>query len=211
MKMLFNFFRSSRSTHFNALHCPPRDGAASHRSAGFTLLEVMIAIGILAIGIGAILVAENNSLDVTLRAKRMNTVAMLAKNALIEAERLTEGKTFTEVNDDQSGKFDAPYTEYSWERKIKEITFPNLMDPSQANGGNAGGEAGAASAAATPEGSGAIDQNVEKVVKLATNYLSKSTREITVTIKWKDKGEDQKFSVSQYWVDLNHEFNMNDE
>jgi general secretion pathway protein I len=188
----------------------------SRAQAGFTLLEVMIAIGILAIGIGAILVAENNSLDVTLRAKRMGTVAMLAKNALIEAERLTEGKSFTEVNTDAEGKFDAPYAEYSWTRKIKEITFPNLLDPSQASGGASG--AGAASGTSTSTSassgdtsSGAIDQNVEKVVKLATNYLSKSSREVTVTIKWKEKGEDQKFSVSQYWVDLNHSFDMNDQ
>ena len=186
--------------------------------SGFTLLEVMIAIGILAIGIGAILVAENNSLDVTLRAKRMSTVAMLAKNALIEAERLTEGKSFTEVTSDSEGKFDAPYADYSWTRKIKEITFPNVLDPSQSgqagektSNANAGKDTSSTSASSADPSSGAIDQNVSRIVKLATNYLSKSSREITVTIKWKEKGEDQKFSVSQYWVDLNHPFDMNDQ
>ena len=96
------------------------------KTQGFTLLEVMIAIGILAIGIGAILVAENNSLDGTLRAKRMTTVAMLAKNSLIEAEREIEGKSFTEIKTESTGTFDAPFAEYRWERKIKEITFPQL-------------------------------------------------------------------------------------
>ena len=166
--------------------------------SGFTLLEVMIAIGILAIGIGAILVAENNSLDVTIRAKRMNTVATLARNVMVEAEREIQGKPFLEVRTESFGKFDAPFTEYSWERKIKEITFPKIMSQNQ---GGAEGKSGETAA----------DPNVERVVKIATNYLSKASREVTVTILWKDKGEEQKFSVSQYWVDLNHEFKMAEE
>jgi prepilin-type N-terminal cleavage/methylation domain-containing protein len=168
---------------------------------GFTLLEVMIAIGILAIGIGAILSAENNSLDVTLRAKRMTTVATLARNTLVEAEREIQGKTFDETKKEASGKFDPPFSEYSWERKIKEITFPNLLN-SQSGGGTKTDQ---------KEGAQGVDPNVERVVKIATNYLSKSSREISITIKWKDKGEEQKYNVSQYWVDLNHEFNMSEQ
>jgi len=171
----------------------------SRDESGFTLLEVMIAIGILAIGIGAILVAENNSLDVTIRAKRMNTVATLARNVMVETEREIQGKPFTEVRDEASGKFDAPFTDYTWERKIKEITFPKIMSPQSGGGsGGSGDEKGP-------------DPNVERVVKIATTYLSKASREVTVTIFWKDKGEEQKFSVSQYWVDLNHEFKMSEE
>jgi prepilin-type N-terminal cleavage/methylation domain-containing protein len=161
---------------------------------GFTLLEVMIAIGILAIGIGAILVAENRSLDVTIRAKRMTTVATLARNILVQAERETQGKSFDEVRDESFGKFDAPFSEYSWERKIKKITFPNLMDTG--SGGSKEGD------------TRTIDSNAERVVKIATNFLSKATREITVTISWTEKGEKQTYQVSQYWTDLNHEFKL---
>lgn len=158
--------------------------------SGFTLLEIMIAVGIIAIGIGAILVAENNSLDVTVRAKRMTTVAMLAKNALIQAEREIEGKTFDETKKETSGTFEAPFAEYKWERKINEITFPNIMDQASAE---------------QKEG---VDENTTRVVKLATKYLSKASREVVITIKWVEKKEEQKFTVSQYWVDLNHAFEL---
>ena len=188
----------------------------SRTEKGFTLIEVMFAIAIIGVGIGSVIIAENNSLNTTFRAKRMSTVAMLAKNALIEAERELNSKTFDEVKDEYSGKFDAPFAEYSWERKIKKITFPNLMESLASGGGGsapAGGTAGAAggaSASGSPSFAGVTssDDNITNVIKIATNYLSKSTREISITIKWKDKGEDQKFSVSQYWVDLKHEFNL---
>lgn len=164
-----------------------------HSSSGFTLIEVMIAVGILAIGLGAILVAENNSLDVTFRAKRMTTIAMLAKNALIQAEREISGKTFSEVKEEEGGQFDAPFQEYRWERKIKEITFPNILDQSKAK----------------KDEVSSVDENTARVVKIATTYLSKSSREVTVTIKWTDKKEEQKFVVSQYWVDLDHAIDIN--
>lgn len=164
-----------------------------HAQAGFTLLEVMIAVGILAIGIGAILVAENNSLDVTIRAKRMTTVAMLAKNALIQAERDISGKSFTEVKTEEGGQFDAPFQEYRWERKIKEISFPNIMDQAKEK----------------KDEISKVDENTMRVVKIATSYLSKATREITVTIKWTEKKEEQKFVISQYWVDLDHAIDIN--
>lgn len=161
--------------------------------SGFTLIEVMIAVGILAIGIGAILVAENSSLDVTLRAKRMTTVAMLAKNALVQAEREISGKSFTEVKAEDHGRFDAPFQDFSWERKIKEIAFPNILDQGKAK----------------KDEISKVDEATERVAKIATSYLSKSSREITITIKWMDKKEEQKFTVSQYWVDLDHALDIN--
>lgn len=164
--------------------------------SGFTLLEVMIAVGILAIGIGTIIIGESNSLDITIRAKRMTVVAMLAKNALIEAEREINGKSFTEVKDEESGQFNTPFQEYRWERKIKEIKFPELAMQSSDD-------------ASSKEMIQKVDENAMRVLKIATSYLSKSTREITVTIKWTEKKEEQKYSVSQYWVDLNHELNIN--
>jgi hypothetical protein len=81
---------------------------------------------------------------------------------------------------------------------IKEVTFPNIT----------GAGAGGGSEASAGAGGSTEVPGVERVVKIATAYLSKSTREITVTIRWTDHKEDQNFTVSQYWVDLNHEFNF---
>ena len=63
--------------------------------------------------------------------------------------------------------------------------------------------------AASAEQKEGLDPNVERVVKIATNYLSKATREMTITILWTEKKKEQKFTVSQYWVDLKHDIDVN--
>ncbi len=194
-------------------------------------MEVMIAILIIAIGIGSILISENNSLDVSFRAQRMQSVAMLARNTLIQTEHDLEGKSLDEGKEQDGGKFDVPFAEYSWETKIKKIEFPNLMESLANSGGSGSGGSSSSSSSSSNSSSSSSsgssssgsaggssfqgvtssDENITKIIKIATNYLSKSTREITVTIKWKEKGKEQSYSVSQYWVDLNHEFKMDTE
>jgi DNA topoisomerase-2 len=54
---------------------------------------------------------------------------------------------------------------------------------------------------------GANDQT-EMIAKLISKYISKAVREISVTILWKKGSADQSFSVSTYWVNLNHDFEL---
>jgi prepilin-type N-terminal cleavage/methylation domain-containing protein len=160
---------------------------------GFTLLEVIIAIAILAMALSGIIIAEHRAIDTVYRTKRQGSVSMLASLMLAEAEKETQGRTFNEVRDDIEGKFEAPFAEFSYQRKIRTIKFPNLLEA------GATGEDGKAQET--------TDTSL-RVVKIATNFLSKSTREVVVTIKWKENGEDQSYSVAEYWVDFNHAFQM---
>ncbi len=160
---------------------------------GFTLLEVMIALAIMVVGLAAILMIQSNSIEATSRTQQINTVSMLARNLMIETELQIQGKSFTEVKEEETGVFPKPYEEFKWTRKVKEVEFPNLTPSS---GDQANGEGGATSTA-------------EMITKLVTNFLSKALREVRVTITWpRGKGEvSQEFTM--YWVDLNHEFSLN--
>ena len=156
---------------------------------GFTLLEVIIALSIMVLSFASILAVESNSINATIRAKEMNIVAMLARNQMVELEYKIEGKTFEEVRKEEGGSFDPPYESYRWKSEIKEIKFPNL---------NPGGE--------KKEGEEGGNQYAELITKLVAKFFSKAIREISVTVFWKRGSSDQSFSVSTYWVDLNHEF-----
>lgn len=158
---------------------------------GFTLLEVLIAIAIMALALGSILAIEGGSINHSVEAKQMNIVAMLAKNQMITTELDIEGKTFDEVDKDMTGKFDPPFEDFSWSREVTEVKFPNL---NPGGGGQNEGE----------------DQTSEMLSKLLSNYLSKALREVKVSVLWMKNGKPQTFSVSTYWVDLNHEFDLSE-
>jgi type II secretion system protein I len=159
--------------------------------SGFTLLEVVIAMAIMLIAFASILSVESGAINATARAKQLNIVAMLARNKMVETEYKFEGKTFDEVKKDDGGAFEAPYQDFRWTAKIKEIKFPNL---NIGGGGDKGGDKG-----------GGTDM-VATLTKLLTKFLSKAMREVTVTIFYKRGSGEQSFAVSTYWVDLNHEF-----
>lgn len=167
---------------------------------GFTLLEVIIAVAILTLSLGAILSLQGNGIEATVQTKRMNTVAMLARSKMTEIESELEGKAFSEAKSSQTGQFSAPHEKYGWKAEIKEIEFPTLSFKS-------------------PDGDKKDDKKgdsgqteiMEMMTKAVTKFLSKSLREVTVSITWTDGGasaKEQKFSVATYWVDLNHEFEL---
>ena len=172
---------------------------------GFTLLEVMIAVAILAISLGAILAIEGNSINATARAKQINAVAVLERNQMIETEFKIRGKTFDEVKKEESGTFEAPYQDFRWKTTIKEIKFPTFPGLNQGSSGKPTASGGSASG----PGSGETDMS-QMISKLMTNFFSKAMREVTITVLWKFEGKEQNFSLSTYWVDLNHEFNLSE-
>ena len=165
--------------------------------SGFTLLEVVIAMAIMAICFGSILAVEGGAINASTRAKQMSTVATLARNQMIETEYKIEGKKFEEVKKEDQGTFKEPYQDYSWKRVIKEITLPNLTSLLSGGGSTAKDSSSSKSGA---------NQNAEMLGKLLTKFLSKALREVTVTILWTKGGNQLNYSVSTYWVDLNYEF-----
>lgn len=162
---------------------------------GFTLLEVIIAMTIMVLAFASILAVESNSISATTRAKEMNIVAMLARNKMVELEYQVEGKSFDEVKKEEGGTFDSPYEAFRWKTEVKELKFPNLAS---LGGGNKNSGAGG--------GDDQGSQYAEQITKLVTKFFTKALREISVTIFWKRGSGEVNYSVSTYWVDLNHEF-----
>lgn len=178
-----------------------RTGILRSNNRGFTLLEVIIALSIMVLAFASILAIESNSINATIRSKEMNMVAMLARNQMTDLEFKIEGKTFDEVKKEDGGTFAAPFERFRWQSAVKEIKFPNI------GGGGGNGAGGAGAAGAKKEEDGAQAQVAEMITKAITNYFSKAIREVSVTIFWKRGSNEVSYSVSTYWVDLNHEFN----
>lgn len=172
---------------------------SADRERGFTLLEVIIALAIMVMAFASILSVESGAIRASEKTRQLNVIAMLAKNKMVETEYAIEGKSFEEVKKEESGTFEAPYDSYRWKKVIKEIEFPNLALSSSAGGD--GKSAGSAS-----EGGGFADT----MTKLVSKFFSKAIREVTITIFWKQGSGEQTFSLSTYWVDLEHEFALSE-
>jgi prepilin-type N-terminal cleavage/methylation domain-containing protein len=173
------------------------------KNDGFTLIEVMISVAIMLVAFTAIFSIQAGSMNALDRTKRMTIITMLARNAMIESELATQGKSFKEVNKEETGEFKPPFNEYKWKREIKEIKFPVLNFAAGGTGdGDEGGEKG--------ESSNANNAIMEKMSKIFAKYLSDSVREIAVTITWPISKGTMSYTVSTYWVDLGAQVSLDE-
>jgi len=89
-------------------------------AAGFTLLEVLVAVAIVAIALVAFMGLHLRSLDATIRAQDLTTAVLLA-----QAKMATMGE-FPETGAEQ-GKFEGPELErFQWATVVTEHTMDAL-------------------------------------------------------------------------------------
>jgi general secretion pathway protein I len=99
-------------------------GASSPR--GFTLLEVMIALAVVAIAMLALLSLDHQDMQSVIRAQDLSRAAMLAQSVMTQVEI----GPFPEVSA-TSGNFDRmfprDYPNFRWRRQVTATpTFPDL-------------------------------------------------------------------------------------
>lgn len=164
--------------------------AKKRSKKGFTLLEVIIAITIMAIAFSAILSTQSASITLSMKTKDLNMAGWLANNIMVEGEQLFEGKPFEEVPKETTEAFPSPFERFKWKREIKEIEFPDLQFLQQ-----------------KPE-DGGLPEAVRILAQVITKHLNKSIREMVVTISWAEGKADRKLVLSTYLINLKEEFNF---
>ncbi|OGP57678.1 MAG: type II secretion system protein GspI [Deltaproteobacteria bacterium RBG_13_61_14] len=107
---------------------PAEPGRAAR--SGFTLLEVMVAMAILALCLVPLLGAITQAMRATFRIERITEASELAQNKLVQIEM----ETLAEDEGTEEGEFDPPYENYSWraeyvkrpEMQLLEDNIPEL-------------------------------------------------------------------------------------
>ncbi|MBT9447971.1 MAG: type II secretion system minor pseudopilin GspI [Desulfobacteria bacterium] len=87
---------------------------------GFTLLEVMVAIAILAIALVAVLRSQAHTVFVAGEARLSTTASLLAQSKLAEIESNREDST--------QGDFGEDFPNYSWETSIRKTELKQLRE-----------------------------------------------------------------------------------
>jgi len=113
-------------------------GRSNQLKSGFTLLEVLVAVAILAIAMVAILKANVQSLDTLTRSRETSTASLLAASKLAEIEAVGV------VNwNELRGDFGEDYPDYIWEVETSSTEVEGLVRlvvVVQRNGTASGGE-----------------------------------------------------------------------
>jgi general secretion pathway protein I len=91
--------------------------------SGFTLLEVMIAVAVLAIALTTLLGSQSQSISLANEAKFFTTASLLGKGKMAELE-LAESD---ELKDD-SGDFGEDFPGYGWEVEVNDFSLGDFGD-----------------------------------------------------------------------------------
>ena len=150
------------------------------RSAGFTLVEVMVAISILAISLTVLMSFSGNSMIRSGRAEALTVATMLARQRMAEAEiELEKGALKGEFPEEKSeeGQFEEPFDEFKWSMEIKRVELPAPVT----------GQKG----------------SIQDVVgQQLTKEISNTVRELKLTVLWTELGEEQQIDVVTHIVKM---------
>ncbi len=158
----------------------------SKNESGFSLLEIMIAVAILAASFATLLTSQGTAFLSSERAEYLTTAVMLARAKMaeteIEIQKDMDKNKFPDASE-STGSFEDPFEDYQWKVSVTKVEIP-VMDT--------GGEEGAM---------------VGAYMKNVMDQISKSVREIKLTVFWGEKeakeDERQQFSVTTHIVKMN--------
>ncbi len=148
--------------------------------SGFSLIEVMVAVAILAMALTTLLTFAGNTMIKSGRAESLIVATMLARQRMAEIEiDLMEAAKKKEIPDEkaESGTFEEPFNDYSWTMEIRKVELPAPVT----------GEEGSIQA---------------MVAGQLTKEIAKTVRELKLVIKWEEMGEEQSYDVITHIVKM---------
>jgi len=191
---------------------------------GFTLLEVMLAIAIMALALTAIVSINGNAINAHDFSKKVTVATMLARSKMADLESYFNEEGFTSQFDQRmNGDFsEEGWPEYSWEAEIVKPELDAVNATEMVQGliqqftNQAETDIDAAQAALQESGmptmgldSSAVGSMVaqfqpmiEAQVTTLTTTLEQSVREVRLKVMWRDGKEIESVDVTTHMVVL---------
>jgi general secretion pathway protein I len=176
--------------------------AASRTNAGFTLLEIMIAVAIMSATLVVLLRIVTNNIRATNHAKLQTAATFLARNKMsdVEDEILYDG--FSSETEKDKGTFKDEgrgYEKFRWETEIERIELPtDMTQKTQDMAKESRDEAKDPMAMMTSFLGGMMSAFIEPI----RIGLQESVRKVTVRVFWDEIGRaEQTIEVVQYLTD----------
>jgi general secretion pathway protein I len=101
--------------------CSPLFNNRRKKKAGFTLLEVLVAMAILATTLVAVYQLQSQSISLAAEARFKTSAALLAQSKMADIETAA-----SLTNRSEDGDFGPDYPQYSWRLEIADAEMPGF-------------------------------------------------------------------------------------
>jgi len=169
-------------------------------AAGFTLLEIMVAVAILSSTLVVLLQIVTNNVRATNHAKLTTAATFLARTKMSDMEDQILYEGFTSENETAKGTFkEDGYPQFSWDTMIERIELPtDLTQKTQDAANDKTKDSKDPMAMMTGFLGGVMSSFIEPI----KNGLQESVRKVTVRVSWDEiVRPNQSMEVVQYLTD----------
>ncbi len=151
---------------------------------GFTLFEVMVAMGILAISLVAIFNVQGSSILAASRSKFITAASLLARSKLVDIEQELTETGFSDFAEEMEGDFsEEGWPEFSWHAQISKVKIPV---PGSMPG----------------EENNAYASMMQGYASMMTDMISNALRECNLTVFWGDRNNMQELTISTHFIEF---------
>jgi type II secretion system protein I len=174
--------------------------------AGYTLMEVLVALTILATGLTILLGAQATASRMSERANSMALAALLARSQMIDIEHQLTQDGFSEMEERMKGDFrDFGFDDVEWDALVEVIEItPEAQEEFNSTIYNQlfgdGDEGGALS------GSSGVSSFLPMIMAMIPeqlNAITERSRKVTLTVSWMEGRSELTLTVQQYVVNMN--------
>ncbi|HEY0096826.1 MAG TPA: prepilin-type N-terminal cleavage/methylation domain-containing protein [Archangium sp.] len=195
------------------------------RSRGFTLLETVVALAILALALMAIFDINSGAVSNHAYAKKLTVATMLARSKMTDLEQKLYDEGFSNDDDEESGDFSPEgWDNFKWRAKIiapkTEGVSPEQLIGAIFNlpigeggdmsglaamfGGAAGGKDGKSGPSQTTSNpmAGAAMGMAQPMFTQMVQQITQTVREVHLTVYWKDGTQVESLDLVTHVVSL---------
>jgi len=195
------------------------------RRGGFTLLEVMVALAVLAGALMAVADLSGSALRNFAYGRDLSIATLLARGKMAALEEKYEDQGFTDFDETEEGSFaDEGQPGMRWKLELKrpgaglsaeqilgaflgagegDVGTQELLGKILGSQTPAAGAKGGGSGPTAGLPAGVTGSVLQTQINAFAEELKKGVRQVTLRVSWKDGKIDQGFDVSTFWVVLN--------
>lgn len=152
------------------------------RAGGFSLIEILMALGILSIALTGVLTLFASAQGNSRKAEALTMATMLARKKMAEValdmdKRIVEGR-FPQDAEHEEGAFEVPYDQYKWSIDVRKVELP--LPPIQDEKA----------------------QLLQVFMEMISKQIAEAVREIKLTVTWMVRNKEQTIAVATHIVNI---------